>query len=332
MRVRVKLGAKADGTLTAIALDVVSNTGAYGNHAGGVLHHGTNEVIGVYRCPNKRVDGYAVYTNTLPAGAFRGYGLSQTIFAVESAMDELARDLGLDPYAMRRRNAVRPGDPMVSTSLEPHDVAYGSYGLDQCLDLAERAMAAPGGDPAPEGWRVGEGMAMAMIDTIPPRGHFAEARIRLCGTQRAKSRGFPAPLRGSGLASARVGRGERHLRAARSPLLTLYGEGPANAASSRMPRILRPLGRHRRVRQRHHHGACPDRGRGARHRAGPHPDPRLRHRRGRPRYRRLRQHRHRRGGARHAERRGGAGAHDPDPGRGPVGRRARRRAGSRPTT
>ena len=179
MRVRVKLGATADGTLTAIALDVVSNTGAYGNHAGGVLHHGTNEVIGAYRCPNKRVDGYAVYTNTLPAGAFRGYGLSQTIFAVESALDELARDLGLDPYAMRRRNAVRPGDAMVSTSLEPHDVEYGSYGLDQCLDLAERAMAAPSGDPAPEGWRVGEGMAMAMIDTIPPRGHFSEARIGL---------------------------------------------------------------------------------------------------------------------------------------------------------
>ncbi len=91
MRVRVRLGARADGTLTAIDLQVLSNTGAYGNHAGGVLHHGCNEVIAVYRCANKRVDGYAVHTHTLPAGAFRGYGLSQTIFAVESAMDELAR-------------------------------------------------------------------------------------------------------------------------------------------------------------------------------------------------------------------------------------------------
>ncbi|HEV7438246.1 MAG TPA: molybdopterin-dependent oxidoreductase [Methylobacterium sp.] len=179
MRVRVKLGAKRDGTLTALALDVVTNTGAYGNHAGGVLHHGCNEVIGVYRCPNKRVDGYAAYTHTVPSGAFRGYGLSQTIFAVESAMDELARALGLDPFAMRRRNAVRPGDPMVSTSLEPHDVQYGSYGLDQCLDLAAAALAQPGGEPAPPGWRVGQGMAMAMIDTIPPRGHFSDARVRL---------------------------------------------------------------------------------------------------------------------------------------------------------
>ncbi|MER2264849.1 molybdopterin-dependent oxidoreductase [Methylobacterium oxalidis] len=179
MRVRVKLGARRDGRLTAIALHVVTNTGAYGNHAGGVLHHGCNEVIGVYCCPNKRVDGYAAYTHTLPGGAFRGYGLSQTIFAVESAMDELARRLGLDPFEMRRSNVVRPGDPMVSTSLEPHDVIYGSYGLDQCLDLAEAALAGPGGEPAPEGWLVGEGMALAMIDTIPPRGHVADARIRL---------------------------------------------------------------------------------------------------------------------------------------------------------
>lgn len=180
MRVRVKLGAKADGRLTALSLHVVSNTGAYGNHAGGVLHHGCNESIAAYACPNKRVEGYAVYTHTLPAGAFRGYGLSQTIFAVESALDELARDLGIDPFALRRLNAVRPGDPMISTSLEPHDVVYGSYGLDQCLDLVEAALAEGGGAPAPgPDWRVGQGMALAMIDTIPPRGHFAHARIRL---------------------------------------------------------------------------------------------------------------------------------------------------------
>ncbi|MGX5777545.1 molybdopterin-dependent oxidoreductase [Methylorubrum zatmanii] len=180
MRVRVKVGARADGRLTALSLRVLSNTGAYGNHAGGVLHHGCNESIAAYACPNKRVEGYAVYTHTLPAGAFRGYGLSQTIFAVESALDELARDLGIDPFAMRRLNAVRPGDPMVSTSLEPHDVVYGSYGLDQCLDLAQAALADGSGEapPGPD-WRVGQGMALGMIDTIPPRGHVAHARIRL---------------------------------------------------------------------------------------------------------------------------------------------------------
>ncbi|GJD95550.1 molybdopterin-dependent oxidoreductase [Methylobacterium iners] len=188
MTVRVKLGARRDGVLTAIALRAVSNTGAYGNHAGGVIHHGCNEVIGVYRCPNKRVDGYAVYTHTLPSGAFRGYGLSQTIFAVESALDELARGLGLDPFEMRRRNVVRPGDRMVSNSLEPHDVEYGSYGLDLCLDHVAAVLAeAPRAPPAP-GWLTGQGMALAMIDTIPPRGHHAEARIALLpdGTYRLR--------------------------------------------------------------------------------------------------------------------------------------------------
>jgi CO/xanthine dehydrogenase Mo-binding subunit len=174
MRVAVTLGAKRDGTLTAMRLRVVSNAGAYGNHSGGVLHHGCGECIGVYRCPDKQVDGYAVYTNTLPSGAFRGYGLSQTVFAVESAMDELARALDLDPFALRRRNVITPDEPLHG------DVEMGSYGLDQCLDLVQETLLGTS-DLAPDpSWLVGEGMALAMIHTIPPRGHFAQARIRPC--------------------------------------------------------------------------------------------------------------------------------------------------------
>ncbi len=183
MRVRVKAGARRDGVLTALDLHVLSDTGAYGNHGGGTLHHGCGESIAVYRCPNKRVEGYAVYTNTMPAGAFRGYGLSQTNFAVESAMDELARALDMDPFAFRRRNVVHPGDAIVSASQETHDVQFGSYGLDQCLDLVERGLAAEhdASPPAPAGdWLLGGGMALGMLDTIPPRGHHAEARLRLC--------------------------------------------------------------------------------------------------------------------------------------------------------
>jgi putative selenate reductase molybdopterin-binding subunit len=179
MAVRVRVGARRDGTLTALQLRVVSNTGAYGNHAPGVLFHGCNESVAVYRCPNKRVDGYAIYTNTVPAGAFRGYGLGQLIFAIESALDELARELGIDPIVMRERNVVRPGDAMISTTLEPHDVEYGSYGLDQCLRIVAGALAREDGEAAPAGWLVGSGVALAMIDTVPPRGHHADSRVRL---------------------------------------------------------------------------------------------------------------------------------------------------------
>lgn len=177
MRMRVRLGARRDGTLTAIELDVLSNTGAYGNHGSGVLFHACSESVAVYRCANKQVFGRAVLTNTPPAGAFRGYGISQTGFAVESAMDELAEKLGIDPFTLREINMVRPGDPLISYA-EEHDVAINSYGLDQCISLVRDALARGNGEVAPEGWCVGEGMAMCMIETVPPRGHYATTHLR----------------------------------------------------------------------------------------------------------------------------------------------------------
>ncbi|WP_241385278.1 molybdopterin-dependent oxidoreductase [Rhodococcus sp. CH91] len=190
MRVDVTLAADADGILTALAIDVLADAGAYGNHSPGVMFHGCTESIAVYRCPNKRVDAESVYTNNRPSGAFRGYGLGQVIFAVESAMDELAVELGLDPYEFRRRNVVVPGDPLVAAHPEGADLMYGSYGLDQCLGLAQRAMSRSGGRPAPAGdhWRVGEGMALAMIATNPPNGHISDASIELCADGRYLAR------------------------------------------------------------------------------------------------------------------------------------------------
>ncbi|CAN5335668.1 molybdopterin-dependent oxidoreductase [soil metagenome] len=182
-RVDVTMAADADGTLTALGIDVLMDAGAYGNHSPGVMFHGCGESIAVYRCENKRVDAQVVYTNNLPSGAFRGYGLGQVIFAVESAIDELAEQLGIDPFLMRRRNVVVPGDEFVDSHVLRDDLTFGSYGLDQCLDLTEAALAAGNGATPPEGaeWRVGVGVALSMIATIPPRGHFADASVALSG-------------------------------------------------------------------------------------------------------------------------------------------------------
>ena len=176
-RVDVTVAADGNGVLTALAIDVLVDAGAYGNHSPGVMFHGCGESVAVYRSPNKRVDAQAVYTNNLPSGAFRGYGLGQVMFAIESAMDQLAERLGIDPFEFRRRNVIVPGDSFVDSHVLDDDLTFGSYGLDQCLDLTEAALRAGNGMAAPAGWRVGEGMAIAMIATIPPRGHFAEATV-----------------------------------------------------------------------------------------------------------------------------------------------------------
>jgi len=176
----LKAGATADGTLTALRLRVVANTGAYGNHGPAVMFHSVGESMAVYRAPHKQVDAYSVYTNCVPAGAFRGYGLGQVTFAVESAMDELARRLGIDPLVFRERNIIGPGDRMVSPGGEEEDLHIASYGLDQCLQVVRNAIAEDrSAADAPEGWLVGQGTAMSMIATGPPGGHFADATVKL---------------------------------------------------------------------------------------------------------------------------------------------------------
>ena len=179
MEVTVKVGAAGDGTLTGFALDVTADTGAYGNHGPGVMYHAVEEAVTAYRCPNKRVRARAVYTNTVPAGAFRGYGLSQTVFAVESAVDELARLLGFSPAEFRRRNLLREGDAPDNASGEPADVSTASLGTGECLDLVEKALASGRGDAleVPDGWLAGTGIAVALLDTIPPGGHPGRAKV-----------------------------------------------------------------------------------------------------------------------------------------------------------
>ncbi|MEV8048008.1 molybdopterin cofactor-binding domain-containing protein [Streptomyces griseoluteus] len=179
MSLTVTLGAKADGTLTAFQVRNVSNTGAYGNHGGETLYAGGAAVM-IYRCPNKKYDAYSVYTNTVPSGALRGYGMTQPAFAVESAMDELARALHIDPLELRRRNIVRPGEPLLALHEGPDDVVFTEDGLGRCIDLVGDALARTAGQPAPgPEWLVGAGVASSLHETAPPTDHLSEAWVTL---------------------------------------------------------------------------------------------------------------------------------------------------------
>jgi len=131
-RVRCRTGAKADGTLTAIEADVVLDAGAYQTLSSAVLWRSLCTAAGPYRVPNVSVDARSAATNTVPNGAFRGFGSPQVIFPHESQMDLLAERLGIDRVEVRRRNLLRPGDRTSTDQLVSESVG--------ALDTLERAV------------------------------------------------------------------------------------------------------------------------------------------------------------------------------------------------
>jgi CO/xanthine dehydrogenase Mo-binding subunit/aerobic-type carbon monoxide dehydrogenase small subunit (CoxS/CutS family) len=175
MKVTVKLGARADGTLTAFTYRNVSNTGAYGNHGGETLF-AAGAAIALYRCPNKKFDAWSVYTNTVPSGALRGYGMTQPGYAVECAIHELAVKLGIDPMELRRRNVVRPGDALLALADHADDVEFTEDGITECIDLVDEALRLDdSGSELGDDWLVGAGAATSLHETAPPTDHISDA-------------------------------------------------------------------------------------------------------------------------------------------------------------
>ena len=109
-RVRHRTGLDADGKLVAQDIDVLLDAGAYVTLSPVVLSRGIIHAAGPYACPNVRIRGCARLTNSVPYGAFRGFGAPQTQFANERHMDVVAKAIGLDPVELRRRNLIRDGD------------------------------------------------------------------------------------------------------------------------------------------------------------------------------------------------------------------------------
>lgn len=109
VEIRVKVGAKADGTLHAFQAEVLADTGAYASWGQNILRKICVHVSGPYNIPNVRVHGRAAYTNNIFCGAMRGFGTPQAVFASESALDMLAEKLGLDRVEIRKLNSFKPG-------------------------------------------------------------------------------------------------------------------------------------------------------------------------------------------------------------------------------
>ncbi len=130
--IRIKTGAKRDGRLVAVQAELTGDAGAYASLSTKVLKRATTHATGPYELPHARVDCYAMYTNNPPAGAFRGFGVTQSAFAVESNMDILAEELNMDPLEFRRLNALRVGSTTATGQL-----LRESVGLLDCLDWVQ---------------------------------------------------------------------------------------------------------------------------------------------------------------------------------------------------
>ncbi len=168
MTIRMRSGVTQDGTLLALEMHAVADTGAYGGHGLTVAQAAGHKTLCLYRAQAYHFVADAVYTNAPVSGAMRGYGAPQGYFALESHMDEVAAALGLDPLALRRRNHVRRGDDdpinLDPTAPEPRSARrFRSCGLPECL---ERGAAAIGWErPLERGRGVvrrGRGLAIAM--------------------------------------------------------------------------------------------------------------------------------------------------------------------------
>jgi CO/xanthine dehydrogenase Mo-binding subunit len=162
---KAKIGVKADGTLTALDVDLVVDTGAYTTGGATAAHNSVISAWGCYRVPQLRIKGRCVYTNKVPAGHTRATGKIQTTWGIECTMDSVARQMDIDPYEFRKKNVLLRGD----------FVAKGTPSMDtDYLDLMQQAVAgiswdgksklAPPNRSATAGshWVRGRGMSLSL--------------------------------------------------------------------------------------------------------------------------------------------------------------------------
>ena len=194
-KINLKVGAKRDGTITAIHGTAVLDTGAYIASGANVTRRAGQGILYLYRCPNVRYEASLVYTNRPVAGSYRALGAPQGHFALETLMDRIAEALDMDPLEFRIRNQVPPeGQPGTRTTppdqiVDPQPleggVPFSSNELDQCL---QRGAAAFGwgqpkvsDDPSEPAKKRGSGMSMMIYRGGPGSTSAAEIRIDRSG-------------------------------------------------------------------------------------------------------------------------------------------------------
>lgn len=162
--IRMKTGVKNDGRLVARECEIHLDTGAYAEIGPRVAKKSGYTAAGPYKIPNLKIDSYSVYTNKPPAGAFRGFGVSQSAWAVESQMDIIAAALKIDPVELRKRNGYDEGDKFVT------EETLRAVGLKECVDQVAKSIGwgKTDGEKTSANLRRGKGLACMIKATITP--------------------------------------------------------------------------------------------------------------------------------------------------------------------
>jgi CO/xanthine dehydrogenase Mo-binding subunit len=154
LHARLKVGARRDGTITALQHTLYWDAGAYVEYGANVVNAAGISATGPYRIDNVHLDSLCIYTNLPPGGPYRGFGYSEFTFGLESHMTRVAHAIGMDPVEFRRRNAITPGDEL------PYGAAMNPSGLAEAIDRAAAAIDWGVDEPAPaSNVRIGKGFA-----------------------------------------------------------------------------------------------------------------------------------------------------------------------------
>ncbi len=132
MEMEFSLGCDENGIIQGVAAEVIADTGAYASLGGPVLERACTHAAGPYNYQNFEIDGWAYYTNNPPAGAFRGFGVTQTCFCIETLLNQMADLVGISPWEIRYRNAIRPGQ-----ELPNGQIVDASTGLVETLEAVK---------------------------------------------------------------------------------------------------------------------------------------------------------------------------------------------------
>lgn len=185
MRVRVKMGGKKDGTITAIYMDVRANTGPYGNHCLTVPMNASSKTLPIFKVDNMYYDLTTYYTNIPPTGAYQGYGAPKGYFGIVSCMAQLAWKLGVDPLEMAKKNIVEEGYMLeilrgLGEGREGAVVPVGSCGLKEALEKGGKMIGWGHKEKSEDpDWKIGKGFAMIQQGSGLPGLDHATAQCQL---------------------------------------------------------------------------------------------------------------------------------------------------------